>query len=250
LSAIDYLITDARETPPGSESAYVEKLALLPDCYVCFRPPAYAPDVGPLPALRNGHPTLGCFNNLSKINASVIALWSELLRRMPRAKLVLKTHQLSDPAMRTRMAGLFAAQGIEASRVALLGKSQHPALLKEYNNIDIALDPFPYSGGLTTLECLWMGVPVVTLGGDRFAARHSVTHLTAAGLPELVADGPDSYLRIAQELAADLPRLEALRSGLRARVASSPLVDGVRFARNLEAAYRTMWRAWCANPPA
>jgi protein O-GlcNAc transferase len=246
LSAMDYLITDARETPPGSESNYVEKLALLPDCYVCFEPPRCAPEVGPLPARSRGHPTFGCFNNLSKINEAVIALWSELLRRIPEAELVHKTHQLSDPAVRARMAALFAAQGIEASRLRLLGKSPHRELLEEYNNIDIALDPFPYSGGLTTLESLWMGVPVVTLGGDRFAARHSVSHLTAAGLPDLIADGPESYMRIVSELAADLPRLEALRSGLRARLAASPLVDGVRFARNLEAAYRAMWRTWCA----
>ena len=247
LSAIDYLITDARETPPGSEGGYVEKLALLPDCYVCFVPPSYAPEVGPLPARARGYPTFGCFNNLAKINRSVIALWGELLRRIPEARLVLKTHQLSDPAMRRRYAELFSSAGIEAPRLSLLGKSQHRQLLAEYNNIDVALDPFPYSGGLTTLESLWMGVPVVTLGGDRFAARHSVSHLTAAGLPELIADGPESYLRITGELAADLPHLEALRSGLRARVAGSPLVDGVRFARNLEAAYRAMWREWCAS---
>jgi len=250
LSTMDYLITDARETPPGTEGSYVEKLALLPDCYVCFRPPSYAPEVGPLPARSRGFPTFGCFNNLSKINRAVIALWGELLRRIPQAQLVLKTHQLSDPGLCRRYAELFASEGVEASRLKLLGKSQHRALLNEYNKIDIALDPFPYSGGLTTLESLWMGVPVVTLGGDRFAARHSVTHLTAAGVPELIADGPDSYLRIAAELAADLPRLEALRSGLRARMAASPLLDGVRFTRNLEAAYRAMWRDWCAKQAA
>ncbi|MEZ5830311.1 MAG: tetratricopeptide repeat protein [Dongiaceae bacterium] len=247
LSAMDYLISDARETPPGSEGDYVEKLALLPDCYVCFAPPTYAPDVGPLPARSSGYPTFGCFNNLAKINRSVIALWCELLKRVPEARLILKTHQLSDPAMRRRIAGMLSDEGVDTNRVSLLGKSQHRALLAEYNKIDIALDPFPYSGGLTTLESLWMGVPVVSLGGDRFCARHSVAHLTAVGLPEMIADGPDAYIRIASALAADLPRLEAIRSGLRAQFNASPLVDGARFARNLESAYRTMWRAWCAK---
>ncbi len=245
LSAIDYMISDARETPPGSDADYVERIVRLPDCYVCFTPPPYAPEVGPLPARNRGYPTFGCFNNLAKINPSVIALWSELLRRLSQARLVLKTHQLSDPGMRRRYLDLFKAQGIDADRIGLLGRSQHRALLGEYNNIDIALDPFPYSGGLTTLESLWMGVPVVTLGGDRFAARHSTSHLTAAGLPEMIADGWEAYLRIAVELASELPRLEALRAGLRARMTGSPLVDGPRFTRNLEAAYRRMWRDWC-----
>jgi predicted O-linked N-acetylglucosamine transferase (SPINDLY family) len=254
LSAMDYLITDARETPPRSDANYVERLALLPDCYVCYRPPSYAPDVGPLPARTNGYLTFGCFNNIAKINRSVIGLWTDLLRRIPDARLVLKTHQLSDPAICRRYAELFAAEGLNVSRLHLQGKSEHRALLDAYNTIDIALDPFPYSGGLTTLESLWMGVPVVTLGGDTFAARHSLTHLTAAGLTELIADGPDSYLRLAGELATNLPRLEALRSGLRARLAVSPLLDGLRFTRNLENAYREMWRSWCAtqggsNPP-
>jgi predicted O-linked N-acetylglucosamine transferase (SPINDLY family) len=202
--------------------------------------------VGALPAHARGHLTLGCFNNLAKINDAVIALWSALLRGLPEARLMLKTHQLSDPVLRTRVSDRFAAHGIEGARLDLLGQSPHRELLSHYNKIDIALDPFPYSGGLTTLESLWMGVPVVTLGGNRFSARHSVAHLTAAGLPELVADGSDSYIRIVSSLAADLPRLAALRSGLRARIAASPLVDGARFARNLEAAYRTMWRQWCA----
>lgn len=247
LSAMDYLISDDRETPPGSDPFSVEKIVRLPDCYVCFAPPPYAPAVGPLPAATRGHVTFGCFNNLAKINRAVIALWAQLLKRLPDARLLLKTHQLSDPGMRRRYADWFAAEGIDPDRIELQGKSPHRQLLNEYNRVDVALDPFPYSGGLTTLESLWMGVPVVTLGGDRFSARHSVSHLTAAGLPELVADGPAPFLTLAAALASDLPRLEALRAGLRACVAASPLVDGPRFTRNLEAAYRAMWRDWCGT---
>jgi predicted O-linked N-acetylglucosamine transferase (SPINDLY family) len=245
LSTMDYLISDERETPPGCEGECVETVMRLPDCYVCYAPPAYAPEVGTLPALARGHVTFGCFNNLAKINRAVVALWSELLKRLPDAELVMKTHQLDDAGTRQNCAALFAAHGVDPKRVDLLGKSMHRALLQEYNRIDIALDPFPYSGGLTTLESLWTGVPVVTKEGDRFASRHSASHLTAAGLRELIAPDSDGYLKIACELATDLPRLEALRKGLRARMAASPLCDGPGFTRNLEAAYRAMWRRWC-----
>lgn len=245
LSAMDYLISDERETPVGSEPFYVEKIVRLPHCYVCYAPPSYAPEVGPLPALKQSCVTFGCFNNLTKINPSVVALWSQLLKRLPEARLVLKTHQLDDAGMRSRYADLFASFGIDPRRIGLFGKSPHRALLLTYNDVDIALDPFPYSGGLTTLESLWMGVPVVTLGGDRFASRHTASHLSAVGLAELIASNPEEYLTIADELARDLPRLEALRASLRAHMAASPLCDGPRFTRDLEAAYRAMWRHWC-----
>ena len=127
----------------------------------------------------------------------------------------------------------------------LRGASPHRELLAAYGEVDIALDPFPYSGGLTTLESLWMGVPVVTLGGDGFAARHSQSHLTNAGLTTLIAGGADAYVEIAVGLARDLKHLALLRAELRPRVAASPLCDGPRFTRHLEAAYRVMWRRWC-----
>jgi protein O-GlcNAc transferase len=247
MSAIDYLISDEQETPKGCEGESVEKVVRLPDCYVCYSPPSYAPDVGPLPALKAGHVTFGCFNNLTKVNSSVVALWADLLAQLPEARLMLKTHQLDDAGMRSQYADLFASHGVDPGRVNFQGRSPHRALLLAYNEIDIALDPFPYSGGLTTLESLWMGVPVVTKRGDRFAARHSASHLTAAGLPELIAPDPAGYVATARGLAENLQCLAELRSGLRARMAASPLCDGARFARNLEAAYRAIWRNWCES---
>ncbi|QEX17538.1 hypothetical protein FRZ44_28380 [Hypericibacter terrae] len=247
LSAMDYLISDECETPPDSEAECVETVIRLPHCYVCYAPPPSAPEVDKLPALERGHVTFGCFNNLSKINKAVLALWSRLLLELPGSRLVMKTHQLDDMGTRQRCADLFADLGIDSTRISLLGRSAHRALLQEYNGIDIALDPFPYSGGLTTLESLWMGVPVITKKGDRFAARHSASHLTAVGLPELIAPDPDGYVALACGLAKDLPRLAALRAGLRGRMAASPLCDGPGFTRDLEAAYRTMWRRWCAD---
>ncbi|QNM96198.1 O-linked N-acetylglucosamine transferase family protein [Chitinimonas koreensis] len=243
LAAMDYLISDPRETPPGCEDDYRERIARLPDCYVGYAPPDYAPAVGPLPMLARGHITLGCFNNLVKVTPEVVALWGELLRRLPDAQLLLVTRQLDEPGVAMRYRQLFEAEGV-AERVRFEGRIAHPQLLARYNEIDLALDPFPYSGGLTTLEALWMGVPVVTLGGDRFAARHSVSHLTAAGLTETIVPDAESYLALVARLAGDSVRLAALRGGLRARMQASPLLDGARFARNWQAALRQMWRQY------
>jgi predicted O-linked N-acetylglucosamine transferase (SPINDLY family) len=246
LSTMDYLISDWRETPEGSDRWYVEKVVRLPDCYVCYEPPEYAPPVVPLPALKKGHVTFGCFNNLAKVRPGVVALWSKILREIPNARLLMITKQLSDPDTRRRYLEMFSAGGV-GERVDLSGDRPHIDLLAGYGEIDIALDPFPYSGGLTTLESLWMGVPVITLGGDRFASRHSLSHLTAVGLPELIASGPDDYIARAVGLACDPERLATLRRELRPRMAASPLCDGSRFTRNLEDAYRYMWRSWCAG---
>jgi len=162
--------------------------------------------------------------------------------------LLLKTHQFDDALVRADLLAEFLTLGGDPLRVDFSGSARHFDLPAWYNRIDVALDPFPYSGGLTTLESLWMGVPVVTQdGGDRFCARHSVAHLTAVGLPEFIAPDPQAYLDVAVGLAADLPALSELRAGLRGRMAASPVCDGPRFAHNLEAAYRDLWRTWCAG---
>lgn len=244
LSAMDYLITDPWETPEGTEGWYLEKPVRLPDCYVCYSPPEYAPAVAPLPALTNGFPTFGCFNNLAKLNPRVTALWTRLLQEVPAARLLLVTKALGDQAVRERCLEDFARGGV-AGRVSLCGMLPHAELLARYGEVDIALDPFPYSGGLTTLEGLWMGVPAVTLGGDRFASRHTLSHLTAAGLTEFIVPDEDAYLARAAALAKEPGQLSALRAGLRERMAQSPLCDCRRFTRNLEDTFRIMWREWC-----
>ena len=247
LETMDYLVTDRWESPPGGESYAVEKLARLPDGYVCYAPPDYAPAVGPLPAGETGAITFGCFNNLAKINARVIALWAEVLRALPEARLVLKNKELREGSARRRLHEAFAAKGVNGKRVVLEGPSPHRELLARYNGIDIALDPFPYSGGLTTLEALWMGVPVVTRGGATFAARHSLSHLNAAGLGTLVAADEGGYVAGALALARDRERLGALRRGMRARLKDSPVTQAERFTRNLETAFRAMWKDWCGR---
>ena len=245
LDAMDYFLSDPVETPAGAEKWFSEEVVRLPDGYVCYAPPAYAPEVGPLPALRRGYVTFGCFNKPAKINDGVVAVWARLLHRLPTARLVLKTRLLGDLAVRERIHAMFEAHGIERERVDLLAESPHAELLAHYNEIDVALDPFPYSGGLTTCEALWMGVPVVTLPGEAFAGRHSASHLHNVGLGDWVVETPEHYVAVAERWARDCAALSELRAGLRGRMAASPLCDGPRFARNLEAAFRAMWRRWC-----
>jgi len=246
LSAMDALIACPRQMPPGSDGTATERVMRLPDDYVCVLPREQAPQVGPLPALDKGFVTFGCFNNRVKLSGATLALWGKLLARLPQARLLLKTHQFDDAEVRAGLLTEFAEAGGDPARVDLSGSARHFDMPGWYGRVDVALDPFPYSGGLTTLEALWMGVPVVTLGGgDRFCARHSVAHLTAAGLPSLIAADAEAYLGIAAGLAGDLPALSTLRAGLRDRMAASPLCDGPRFARHLEAAFRDLWRGWC-----
>ncbi|MCS6850984.1 MAG: tetratricopeptide repeat protein [Gemmataceae bacterium] len=250
LSAIDYLIADRFHVPEGDEAHYCEKVLRLPDGYVCYPPPEDAPTVGPLPAQEAGCVTFGSFNYPAKITPPVIALWADILRRLPGSRLLLKFNGLGDPGLRRRLLDQFAAAGIDPGRLELQGWSPRRQLLETYHKVDIALDPFPYSGGLTTCEALWMGVPVITCPGETFAGRHSFSHLSNAGLTETIARDRDEYVRLAVELARDWPRLAALRAGLRERMRRSPLCDGPRFARHVEAALRSVWRRWCQDHPA
>jgi protein O-GlcNAc transferase len=247
LAEMDWFLTDRWETPEGFEKLYSEKLLRLEDGYVCYSPPPHAPDVVPLPALANGFVTFGCFNNLAKITQAVITTWAEILRRLPDSRLILKTHQLSDPATADRFRAAFAACGIDAGRIEPRGSSGHRAFMKQFGDIDIALDPFPYSGGLTTCEALWMGVPTVTMQGEIFAARHSASHMSNAGLPDWVVGSLPDYVEMAVARASDLAALAGLRAGLREQVRRSPLCDAPRFGRSLGAALRHAWRAWCAE---
>lgn len=250
LTAIDYLIADRHEIPFDTESDYQEQILRMPDGYVCFDPPSYAPPVSSLPALEQDFVTFGSFNNPAKLTAAVIEVWAKILQRVPHSRLVLKYRGMSDLVVSGRMADLFASHGIDAGRVEFLGKSPHTQLLAEYGRIDLALDSFPYSGGLTTCEALWMGVPVVTCPGETFASRHSLSHLSNVGLTETIAGDFDEYVELAVGLAQDLDRLAAIRARLREQVAVSPLCDGPRFAANLIDRLRQVWRRWVETGPA
>jgi predicted O-linked N-acetylglucosamine transferase (SPINDLY family) len=242
LKAMDYLLADHYEVPPGAERHYQEQVLRMPEGYVCYDPPIDAPPVATLPALDRGAATLGCFNNPAKVTLQAIEVWAEILRQLPGARLVLKYKGWDNGSVARRFTEMFVAQGIDPGRLELLGASPHAELLAEYNRIDLALDPFPYSGGLTTCEALWMGVPVVTCPGETFAGRHSLSHLTNVGLTETIAGDLDEYVKLAVALAGDLPRLAMLRAGLRERMAASPLCDGKRFANNLVSILHDVWK--------
>lgn len=245
LDGLDWMLTDHWETPAGYETFYSERLLRLPDGYVCYLPPPVSPPVAPLPALDRGHVTFGCFNNLAKVTPPVLRAWARILAAVPDARLILRTHALGEAATRDRVRARLLAHGLPGDRVALEGGVPHQALLAAYGGIDIALDPFPYAGGLTVCEALWMGVPVVALAGNSFCARHALSHLANTGLPDWVAASEADYVALAIERARDLPRLAALRAGLRAQVAAAPLCDAPRFGRSLSAALRHAWQEWC-----
>jgi protein O-GlcNAc transferase len=247
VKAMDYLITDRRETPDSDLPLMTEQPVYMPGNYVTVEPLSDAPDVL-LRHADDGGVTFGCFNNLNKVNDGVIALWSEILAAVPDSKLCLITEHLADRSVLARIIGAFSARGIPAVRLDLRGKLPRSELLAAYNSIDIALDPFPYSGGLTTLEALWMGTPVITRGdGDRFAGRHSVTHLTAVDVPELIATDATDYVARAVALAQDAARRQLYHQTLRDKMRASPACDGAGFTRNLEKAFRIMWQRACAG---
>ena len=247
LSAIDYLVMDAAAVPEGAERFCSEAVVRLPHGRFCYTPPAYAPDVID-PASREGAPiTFGCFNNLAKLGPPVLRLWSDVLKATPGSRLVLKWKALEDPAARRRIGEAFAELGIPAERLEFRGSTPHVQMLAEYGGIDIALDPFPFCGGLTSCEALWMGVPVVTLPGERPVSRQTLGFLDAIGHEALAASSEQDYVRIATELASDARRRAELRRTLRPSMAASPLCDPERFTPALEAAFRAMWRRWCGG---
>jgi protein O-GlcNAc transferase len=242
LDVIDYRLTDAVSDLPGSEAWHSEALVSLPGPFSCYRPAEASPPVGPLPALAAGLVTFGCFNHLAKVTPPVIELWAEILRALPGSRLLLKSLGLADLDTVARLRKEFAALGIEPDRLELngteLSQANHLGL---YQRVDIALDPFPYNGTTTTCEALWMGVPVVTLAGRTHVARVGASLLTHLGAPDWIAGSREHYVTRCRELAGDLPRLAAIRAGLRERMRLGPLCDAAAFTRGLEDAFRTMW---------
>jgi len=243
---MDHSIWDPIQVRAGEERWFVEDIVRLPDARWCYAPPEYAPAVSEPPARRRGYVTFGSFNNLTKVNPEVLDLWVRVLEAVPGARLLLNWWTLADPNERARLCEACRQRGLDLRRLELRrGASTHGGVLGEYADVDIALDPFPFSGCLTTCEALWMGVPVVTLPRSRPVSRQSHAFLRTIGRTEWAAKDADDYVRIAASLAADPQRLAAMRREQRPRMAASPLCDGPRFARNLEAAYRRIWREWC-----
>jgi len=239
LAAMDYWITDAILHPDTTREKASETIVRLPRCWLCYRPVEDAPEVVvPDP---NRPLTFGSLNDLSKLTDEVIARWSTILKALPDSQLLLKTRVLSDVGVQNQITAQFAAQGITSERLTLLPAT--PDYLTSYHEIDIALDPFPRTGGATTADALWMGVPVITLSGERMIERQGASMLSALGLDEFIADSADDYIAKVVALANDAPRRQALRATLRAQMATSPLGDARGMAQALEDVYRSMWRA-------
>ncbi len=247
LSAMDVILSDAATILPGEEAGYSERVVRLPGSRFCFAPIDDAPLFATPPCTRGRPPTFGSFNNLAKLGPEVVRLWAALLHAAPGSRLLLKWKSLIDDGMHRNLTTRFAGHGIGAERLVLRGESAHPAMLEEYGDVDVALDPFPFSGGLTSCDALWMGVPVVTLPGWAPQSRQTAGFLHAIGTTGWVARTPEEYVSIALSLLSDPRELGRIRQSLRGRMAASPLCDGRAFARGLEAAYRTMWRGWCAR---
>jgi predicted O-linked N-acetylglucosamine transferase (SPINDLY family) len=251
LPAIDYRITDARADPPGeADSLHVEKLLRLPESFLCYAPPESTSEIAVSPARRNGFITFGSFNNFAKLSPTLLGLWARILASVPGSRLMIKTRGVQEPGLRTLLLNQLERAGLGRERVTIVNPSvNHREHMDAYAEVDIALDTFPYHGTTTTLDALWMGVPVITLAGDRHASRVGLSILACLELTELIAYSPEDYVATALRLAADMPRLERLRKTLRTRLAGSPLTDGKGFTARLEQAYLQSWTDALTDPP-
>lgn len=249
LPEIDYFLGDSYVTPRGGTEWFSERVVRMPT-FTAHSIPGEAGAPGPLPARRNGYVTFGSFNAPQKISESSLAAWASILHAVPGSRLLLKHFEAySETATRARILDGLSAQGIEAARVKILDKvDPRSAHLRAYDQVDIGLDPFPFSGATTTFEALLMGVPVISLAGSRFVERCSAATLDAAGLGVCVAQDPDSYVSRATELASDFDRLAALRKAIPRMITQSRVCDADRYVRNIGRVYRAMWRMWCAKP--
>ena len=244
MTTMDYFLGDAQMPCPGTEHLFTETVYRLPRSFCCYRPGSEAA-VAPGPYSEHGDITFGCFNSPRKITREVVKLWSAILHLVSGSRLLLKYYQLEEETRQAHLRAWFAEEGIPGHRLVFLGSSLSTDYFDEYRLIDIALDPFPYNGGSTTLDALWMGVPVVTLAGRSPVQRTGASVLTAAGLPDLVAQTPEQYVTTAVFLAGTLPKIPDARRNLRKTLEASPLMDEIGMVRGAESAFRDMWRTWC-----
>ena len=245
VETMDYRLTDRHLEPmPQATSASTEEPIRLPDSWCCYRPIGDFPDVGELPAFSNQYVTFGALNRFAKVHEATLRRWGRLLQAVANSRLVILC---PEGTPREETSALFQSMGLAADRIGFVGRTSFLGFLRLFHRIDIGLDTDPINGMTTTCHALWMGVPVVTLSGASAVSRASLSLVSTLGWPHLSADREDEYLQIAQDLARDLPRLAALRATLRERMRASPLMDAPRFARHVEAAYRSAWQRWCAG---
>jgi len=247
MQAVDYRLTDTLADPPELQQFYTEELVFLSEGFLCYRPPDFAPPIGPLPADEKGYITFGSFNNNCKINPVVTKLWAEVLRANDNSRLLLKLKGGDEPEIGDCYLGRFEQFGIARERIDIFGWKSPAEHLQMYGRIDIALDTYPYNGTATTCEALWMGVPAVSLIGECHASRVGLSILTRVGLEFFACSTPQEYVAKAAALATNRPALGRIRSSMRARIAASGLCYAKGFASQVEAAYREMWYRWCGQ---
>jgi predicted O-linked N-acetylglucosamine transferase (SPINDLY family) len=246
LSRIRYRLCDAQTDPPGfTERLHTETLVRLPHSQWCYRPVARFQQVTEPPCLRNGFVTFGSFNHAPKLSASARRLWREILVRVPDARMVIVG--VPEGQARDRLLHDFKEGGIDLSRLTVVPRVVLGEYFKWFNAVDMAFDSTPYSGGTTTCDTLWMGVPVLTVPGARSVSRSAASILSTVGLTAWIARSPDDYVRLAVQFARDTPLLAELRKSLRQRIERSPIMDEPQFTRDLESAYRSMWQTWCRS---
>ncbi len=245
MGQVDYRLSDDVLDPPGSEGLYLEERVSLTNGFVCYRPPEQAGSVTPLPAANQGFITFGSFNNAMKIHPGTLLLWAEVLKAVPHSRLLMKFAGGDEPRIQERMLRRFGRAGIDPGRIEIMGWRSPGRYLEVHGRVDIGLDTHPFNGCITTLEGLWMGIPTVTLTGDRYISRVGLDILTHVGLGALAATTAQEYVIKAATLARNLPALARIRSSLRQAMAASPLCDGPAHAKAMEQALRQMWRRWC-----
>lgn len=243
LTSVDFLIADRFVVPETHDPFYAESVLRMPHAYATFAPPAETEAIGPVPAEQNQFVTFGCFNQAIKYHSNLLQCWTRILQGVPDSRLLLIGRETE--SFRERLLSPFQNAGIATDRIELQEFTPRGDLLAAYNRVDVALDPFPFSGGVTTLEALWMGVPVVCLPGESFAGRTSLTYLANLGLDELLATDEADYVHKSIELASDEQRLAEYRSTLRQHLSDSTICDGSGFARALESQLREKWKLWC-----
>lgn len=247
LPAMDYVVGDRVQMPEDAASTYVEKPLLLPNGYTCYTPPDDSPAVAKLPALSTEAITFGCLNNPTKLNQTCLETYSKILRAVPESRILFRFRGMDDEAVQQPILRSLKTLGVDRERVVFEGHAPHAEFLATYNRVDIALDTAPYSGGLTTCEALWMGVPTVTYPGEIFASRHAASYLSTAGYPGLIARDEQHMIEQATALAQNVSMLSEMRTSMRDTVLNSPLCDGPKFAKEFTAAMRTAWQYWCSQ---
>ncbi len=248
LPALDAVLLDDWSAPDCGAASFTEKIIRLPGGRFCYAPVLFAPAVSPAPCVARGCVTFGCFNNTAKLNPRVLELWARLLHAAPGSRLLLKWRTFLDAELRRQVLRTFDSRGVNADRIELRPASFHADVLKQYADVDIALDPFPFNGGQTSCEALWMGVPVVTWPQSRVVSRQTFAYLSAIGCPQWSAASAGEYVNIAAGLASDPAGLQRIRAGLRAKMSVSSLCDVRGFTRGLEQAYAILYEQFAGKP--